>query len=173
MLGIRVAYGSANSTALWARHVLPTVRHNDRLRRDLLAGLRPVEVVTPSGQRTENAYVTLWPADSHDRMIARITRGLFRHEFGVPLAPEIEVKSYWLKLSAVSELAEALQGCPTRSIGHDQFKYSFGRVPERPECTFWLYLFHGRHAAAAWTGPGDIFPDDPADHPFDHSEVSE
>jgi hypothetical protein len=142
---------TAASTELWQKGGLRSVRHNNRLRRELLSGAR-LWVRFPSGVFQE-AHTYRWPVESHNQIIEKITRGLYYNHFGEALASNIAIEISFLH-TLPQELKDFIVTINRHHIGGiDRFAYAYARTPEDPEVSVWIYQFYARHWAAAITKP--------------------
>lgn len=151
MLGIRVGGWTPQGKAFWNKAALRTLRHNQRLKREVLSSARNTEVVTPGGLYLGRHFLVPWQTSSHDNTIAKITRGLYFHHFGEILAPDVSMQAYWLQ-DIGDEYADVLGKLVRGSIGENAFVYAFGRNNESAGASIWFYQFYGMHYAAAFTG---------------------
>ncbi len=151
MLGVRVGGWSPKGKAFWDKAALKTLRHNERLRREILSSAKTTEVVTAGGLYLGEHLLVPWQTESHDNTIAKTTRGLYFHHFGEILTPNVSVQSYWLR-DVADDLTAVLGQLAKSSIGGNAFVYAFGRPDEHPEVSIWFYQFYEQHLAAAFTG---------------------
>jgi hypothetical protein len=101
-----------------------------------------------------------WPRDNHDRIVQKITRGLYHHHFGEILAPTTPIEVTFIDSLSLSQKIDSLNWlrqtinrlCQCNIGGVDRFAYAFGRTPEEPRLSLWVYQFYTRHWAAAITG---------------------
>lgn len=90
----------------------------------------------------------------HDRVIERITRGLYFHHFGERVDLPVEnfcVNERDPRWGGV--LRNTLSFMQVRSIGGSNvFEYGFARAPDVPQSSLWLFRFYAGHTVLAATG---------------------
>jgi hypothetical protein len=154
IIGMRAGEGSPNTPALWGK----TWRSLKRNRRDLEAvwkSMKNVPIVSEGGLYVGSATEFAFDAKTHDRVIERITRGLYFHHFGEPLPFELPVEvipicdgSDWL-----TAIKPFLRSMKVGDIGgHAAFEYAYARAEDERDGSLWIYRFYERHVAAATTG---------------------
>ena len=93
IIGMRSSEESPNSLTLWKK----TFRSLKRRRQELEAlweSLREVPIFTGGGLYLGTATEGAFDAEAHDRVIERITRGLYFHHSGQPLPLESPIEVY-------------------------------------------------------------------------------
>jgi hypothetical protein len=126
---------------LWEKGGRKSVRSNDRLRRELLSGQK-LWVRSPSGP-FQQTFTYRWPATNHDRIVEKITRGLYYHHFH-----EILAHTTPIEITFLNSLNEELEKTILTSLYHcsiggpGKFAYAFGRTPEEPKVSLWIYQFY-------------------------------
>jgi hypothetical protein len=96
-----------------------------------------------------------WSVENHNRVIEKITRGLYYHHFGepIPLSTSIRISMF---INSLPEEPNRFIGAELdrRNIGGvDRFAYAFGRIEEDPEASMWVYQFYRRYWAGVITKP--------------------
>jgi hypothetical protein len=149
----------------WREGGLRTVRNNQRLMRQLRSGPRLWLRSRETGRFAETSTYS-WPVASHNRVIKKITRGLYYHHFGAPLSQStrVEVTAADRLYDDVKNLVMGPEFARAHIGGDDRFCYAYARVAEVPEASIWVYQFYNRHWAMAVTEP-DGFEFDEADDP--------
>jgi hypothetical protein len=142
----------------WKKGALTAVQNNSRLRRNIISGMGLL-TRTPYGYgRTYK-----WPRESHDKVIEKITRGLYYHHFRETLASMVPIEITNIdslrlnpNIDILNWLQQTINELPQHNVGGiEKFAYAFGRVPENPKLSMWIYQFYRRHWAAAITGDLD------------------
>jgi hypothetical protein len=125
--------------------------HNQRLRREVVASFRPIEIETPEGIIIGEGTGFEWDRASHDATIQKFTRGLYWHHYGEMLPPDTPIE-VTLVHEFPQHLLEMLGQQPVHMIGDQQFVYKFRRVDDDPSVSVWLQAFYGRHLTYVTTG---------------------
>lgn len=142
-LGMHIARQCGEAETLFKEGVLPTAKHNSKLRRDIFKSMCPVDIATKAGIITRKEIAVPWDNEAHDLTIERIVRGLFFHHFNKIVGDSASIKTYWfnepLKVSD-DTLYEV-------SIAHGTFKYQFNKVEGADFNSLWLFDFYNGHFA--------------------------
>jgi hypothetical protein len=142
--------------AFWKRKALPTVARKRRMREEILASMRRVQISTAGGLHLGDATVSPWDQQRRNAFVERLVRGLYFHHFGEGLGFSAQFffcrggvydDGFQTIFDAVGHL------CDPRSIGGDQFVYRFGGAEDCPVATVWFFAFHRRYFLAAVTQP--------------------
>ena len=140
------------SIELWKKGGLRSVRSNSRLRRELVSGMK-LWVRDPYGQFGQTYK---WPRENHDRVVEKITRGLYYHHFHEILKTTDVLEITFLN-SLNEDLKKTVLTMQHGNIGGiHRFAYAFGRTPEEPKLSLWIYQFYTRHWAGVVTKPADF-----------------
>jgi hypothetical protein len=120
--------------------------------RSLIKGIRPIRVQTPAGLHLGRRFVFDVDLSRLDRVVDRITRGLYWHhlrsripeEFEVAVfsedgmralgAPEIE----WIQKDIVTPVLNS----PLHSIGRGVMRYWYASASDKPDSSVWIYEFY-------------------------------
>lgn len=138
------------SSALYKQKLIPTLNHNNRLRKQAVDEAKMVEITSKQGIYLGEAYAIKWSAKAHNDVIKRITRGLYYHHFNEILPQDVIVEPYWFG-TIDQQLESIAQNLQKSSIGGDAFIYGYGRAHDAPYESFWFYQFHNSHFAGAST----------------------
>ena len=179
-IGAKMGIDTAASAAFWRQGGFRSVINNRRLLRELLSGA-PLWIRSSNTGEFEPSRTYRWPRNIHDRVIAKITRGLYYHHFREVLSPGTTVEVSFLNRlpEEILELAMGDNFIRRNLGGDDRFCYAYGRTENR-EISIWIFQFYKRHWAAAITNPetlttgmamGESCPTD-AGEPVDSSPVS-
>jgi hypothetical protein len=140
-----------------------SINRNDRFSADIRSRAIPVEAYSPEGV----SLGAVWYAvpnrlDVHKRVLTRIVKGLYWHEFGERLRDDDSIslvfidkgKPNWREgLSLVERL-----GPTQRQVGDGKtFRYLYGRAVDDPRFWVWLLIFFegtGERLILAHTGDG-------------------
>jgi hypothetical protein len=140
--------------------------------RRLVAGIREVDVRTPAGLHVGRATSFDVDLTRLDRVVARVTRGLYWHTNGHVRLPSDHEVIVWSEegLRGVPpaqagelrrNLVEPVLRNPVQSIGRGVLQYRFARG-DRDHVTGWLLEFYNDVRFLAFTGPSlparHIFP---------------
>jgi len=151
-LSLHAGVDAPDTKALWENHALRTVKHNRRLRRKLVSGMRPVYVKSTGGIILRKEGGVLWDSVAHDSVINRIIRGLYFHHYGSILPPESRIKVNWHRLlTKEMEEESRARGWAHESIAGGHFQYRYGRSEINQVQSIWLFQFYGRHWASGHT----------------------
>src|SRR5262249_15870148 len=80
----KIGHETPEAIKLWEEGGRRTVRQNARLKRELLSGMN---LLAPSPYGYGFTYK--WPRENHDKVIEKITRGLYYHHFREILEPTV------------------------------------------------------------------------------------
>jgi hypothetical protein len=149
-LSIHVGVDKPSSKALWENHAFKSIKHNRRLQRTLINGMKPVYVRSPSGIFVGKETGVLWDSKAHDTVINRTVRGLYFYHYSEILPPESLIKVNWHQV-LTKEMEEMSRGWKEYSIANGDFQYRYGRVEEFPGKSLWLFQFYEKHWASAHT----------------------
>lgn len=143
-----------------ARALWPTVfRSLDmpqkrRFRTAFLKTLRPVQLRSPAGLHLGESGVFQSNVHRTSKVIDRITRGLYYHEFRsrLPRSTEVLVLSD-IDLSDPEQLSmiQGFSGVPAKNIGGGVFSYRYIAPPEAPATTAWLFIFYENYPIVSIT----------------------
>lgn len=142
-LGMHIARHGGEAERLFKEGVLPTAKHNTKLRHSIFNSMYPVDITTTAGLITEKGMAVPWDNDTHDFTIEKIVRGLFYHHFNKIIGGSGSIKTYWFeKPPAIFEekLYEA-------SIANGIFRYQYNKVDEADFDSIWLFNFYNGHFA--------------------------
>ena len=142
-IGMHVARFGGEGEKLFKNGVVPTVKHNKSLERNILKELSPVFLTTPGGIITGKAFKKTWNSPAHDATIERITRGFFYHHYNSIVASNAEIKTYWF--DKMPQIPFCLD---TNKIANGSFTYFYGKIADSLCTSIWLYQFYYRH----WSG---------------------
>lgn len=146
-LGMHVAQYSKQGEALF-KQAVRTVKHNRKLKREIIDRTKPVDVSTESGIVVDKHKTILWDSEAHDKVIERIIRGLFYHHYQTILGHNAEIKVYWFKEFPL-DTSEAYRN--KKTIGGDAFVYYYDRADDSEFVSIWIFEFYGSHWAGGIT----------------------
>jgi hypothetical protein len=146
-LGLHVAIGGGEAERLFKERVLPTTKHNQRLRQIILNSMRPVHFATETGIIYGRGSEIIWDNEAHDIAIERIAKGLFFYHYKKALLNIGEKSIYWFDTPLHYNIAH-VEGWHSNSIGNGTFKYYYDIV-EEGSGSVWLFNFYDRHFAGA------------------------
>jgi hypothetical protein len=152
-LSLHAGIDQPETERLFMNHTLPTIRHNRRIRREIISNSEPVERYTPAGIYLGNAHTLDWDSEAHDKVVERTARGLYFHEYGEPLGKDVEVYVRWFK-ELPPRLVAIMSNFPLKSIANGAFVYQHVRAEDvEPRFSHWVFQFFDRHWAGATTAP--------------------
>lgn len=154
-LSLHVGIDTPEKKSLWDDHALRSVRHNNRLRQEILQKMAPVEINTPSGIVLGKRTAVLWNSKSHDSVIERTIRGLYYHHYHVTLGSQAQVKVQWLH-RLDNNVYEQTKHWHENDIGKGALIYKYGRAEDAPLNSFWVFQFYGSHWASGYTIPTPV-----------------
>jgi len=148
-LGLQV--GSRNEAgAKFYKQALQTLRHNRKLRNEILAGSEPTYLTTPAGVIYDRAFRLAWDSDAHDSIVERTIRGLYYHHFGDVLGNRVSVSVQWFASLTIIEMSEDWSA---NVLGTGECVYRFGRAIDSPLHSVWIFQFYQAHWAGGYTTP--------------------
>ncbi len=139
------------------KNLWPTVYRSLLRRREhgftngLLQSMARVDVQSPGGLFLGQLPTYSVDLVRLDRTAARITKGLFYHEFGSRLPDDYCAVSYNKSgfggnvagVELVNSMCAKLFVSPPKTIGANVFSYWFQRTSDNPNASVWLMLFFG------------------------------
>lgn len=144
-IGMHSAYKGGRAEKLFKKDVVNTVKHNQKLKREIQSLTKRVELITPSGIYTgQYAYTVLWNSEVHEQQIQRLTRGLFYHHFKARIPATFEITPYWLEQPTSHDFEMT-----SVSICNGEFKYEFAKAEDSDFGSVWSFSFYDAHFAAA------------------------
>jgi hypothetical protein len=131
---------------IWRQRLHRAYSKNIGLRRRIARSLQEVELSTPAGLYLGRA-MTIRPDELRTaRLVSKIVRGLYRHEFGGPLPAEAQITLHWLRLTSEGREAERFRG--ELLLGSRRWpgilEYRFNRVADQPDNSMWVIRFFGQ-----------------------------
>ncbi len=131
------------------------------LRRAFAETLMPVDVIRPSGLWVGRATGFVVRLRRLERVAARITKGLFYHEFGERLpdtcAALAVCESGLPELGADDlRIIRTLTATAPKTIGERVFSYWSHRAPDHPATSVWVLVFFEKVLFLCWTLPRTI-----------------
>jgi hypothetical protein len=118
------------------------------LRNAILTGLKPIDLVTPSGIFLGKSGMYKVEVGRVLKTVNRIIKGIFYYEFGQALPNDYNVQSYMLELikfdDEVLNLIAMAKAGNTQTIGKNVFTYWIRKTDENPNCTICLLIFYNK-----------------------------
>lgn len=139
MLAIRVGMEESLANEL-AQTAIRALNRNNRHRQEIFD-----RTVIHQGQHLFN-----WSHPSHDNTITKITKGLYFHVTNEILPATIPIHAYWFH-TLPTGMEEMLEQRPFRTVGNNQFAYSYLIAAEDHTKSIWLYKFYEQHFCGAKT----------------------
>lgn len=148
-LGLHVAKEGGEAERLYKERGLPTIRHNKKLRRDIINSIQRFSVPHVTNESTDGYIPILWDSEAHDSTIERMVRGLFYHHFGKVVAKNAKVQVYWFGENQPlydGYLSEVV-------IGDKSFVYRYAKAEDDEFASMWLFNFYESHFAGGMILP--------------------
>lgn len=137
-IGIAGGHG-IEGEAMFKEPVTRTLKHNERLTKEIQNSTRDIWVKTPDGLLLQkSAY--LIDSVAHDTIIEKIIRGLHFIHTGIILGDKATVKVFWHNELSI-EIVNMSQMWPTVSVGEGKFVYKFFTEPQAPFGSVWVLEF--------------------------------
>ena len=156
-MSLHVGINDPATEKLFRNHTIPTLKHNNKLRRHLADNIQEVIVKTPSGIIAGRAKTVEWDNEAHGRIIERTVRGLYYHHFGVILGDKAAVDVQWFDVDS-PQVAKWTNTklISKNTVGEGHVAYYYVGEPEvAPYRSAWIFQFYGRHWAGGVTRPVD------------------
>lgn len=144
-LGFHVARFSKQGGQLFTNEIIPTTRHNNRLRKEIINNSQPILLSSPSGIITGKGMAIPWDDDAHDKTIEKIIRGLFYYHYRKVIGNNADIHvHFYNKLPTVD--VELYQ----HSIGNGIFRYGYNKVDDSDFSSIWIFNFYKGHFAGGY-----------------------
>ena len=150
-LSLHVTRNAPNWRSLIDQNVLPTLNHNQRLKREVLAGAEDVLLKSPAGLDLGPAVQLKWDGVVHDRVVERIVRGLHFHHTGEIVGDRADVRVQFLE--GLDGVADAFAAFPILSLGAGQVLYKGIFSPLAPLRSAWVFEFMGWKWSSGYVEP--------------------
>jgi hypothetical protein len=138
------------SKVLWDDGAHKTIKRKIKLRSSFLANVRDVEVLEQDGS-IKNRLAFLVPISTYQRVLERITRGLYFFHTGRILPVNVAVFATMLADTPDME-TEDIRRLKIESVGAGACIYRYEIVPDDADRSLWIYGFHEAHWAMVTTG---------------------
>ena len=142
-LGLHVARFSKQGEQLFKDGIIPTAKHNNRYRNEVLSKSDPVLLTTPAGVIYGKGVAIPWDSEAHDKTIDKIIRGLFFHHYKKIIGENAEIT-----VNFFNELPKLDIELYENSVGGGIFRYAYNKVEEADYASVWLFNFYDGH----WAG---------------------
>jgi hypothetical protein len=139
-----VATGSGESPEaerLVKERVLKRFRDRPALLETILRGSVLVDVYSKGGIFLEQRPGFRYDRKRIQRIIEKITRGLFWHEKGSRLGNDYSVIDFKLNPVMPDELLQVVQTTPLKSVANGIFRYGFTQCAEDENSALWVFVF--------------------------------
>jgi len=150
-LSLHIARHESGWRSVLDEQVLPSVNHNERLRREILASAESVLLRTPAGIDLGPAVKIDWDSEAHDRVVERVIRGLHFHHTGEILGGAAVVHVQFLE--ELRAAAAAFEDEPLHSLAGGQFMYKGIFHEELPLRSAWVLEFRGWKWSSGYVEP--------------------
>lgn len=150
-LGLHVSSDDVGAR-FYREEALRTLRHNDRLREEILSGTEPTYLSTENGVIHGGGFRIRWDSDAHDAIVERTIRGLYYHHFSKILGDQGRVSVQWLR-TLTQDMIEMSAEWAVNTLGTGECIYRFGRNRESPLHSVWIFQFYKSHWASGYTTP--------------------
>ncbi|NNV53850.1 hypothetical protein [Limnovirga soli] len=142
-LGMHIARQGGESERLFKEGVLPSAKHNYKLRKNIFNSMYPVNIATDSGIITGKGMAVPWDNEAHCRTIERLIRGLFFHHYGKIISNNASISTFWFKEPQSIFNVKLYEN----SIANGYFKYQYNKVEESDFDSIWHFNFYNGHYA--------------------------
>jgi len=124
--------------------------HNKKLRRQIFNSIEKV-YIKENGIIVGKEFKIPWKAESHDKLIEKMIRGLYFYHYGQIIDDKIGIKVQWLN-KLPKDFLNLIAFTPIVYIGNkNQFIYRYANAIESPTESIWLFLFFNKHLASGYT----------------------
>ena len=154
-LGLHVSRDESLGSRFFTQEAIPTLRHNQRLLRQILVNSQPTCLTTEHGVIYERGIRTKWDSEAHDAIVERTIRGLYYHHFREILADRVSIKVHWFR-SLTTDMIAISEGWSANVLGNGECVYKFGRADDSPLDSIWIFQFYSAHWAGGYTTPISI-----------------
>lgn len=151
-LGLHVSSTGDVGARFYREEALRTLRHNRRLRDEILSKTEPTYLSTESGLIHGWGFRINWDSAAHDAIVERTIRGLYYHHFGQILGARVSVRVQWLRRPA-PDILDLSANWPANTLGRGECIYRYGRAEDAPLASTWLFQFCNAHWAGGYTTP--------------------
>ncbi len=135
-------YSHPAARRIWRERIMPSFENKPRFRSSLVAQLRPVDIRSEAGLYLGTADQLRVRKDRVDRVLAKMTRGLYLHHEDRELG-DVDFDTY---LDPQPNFWDALQKTFRMSIkaelGDGVFTYWRGIAADEPDASVWFFLFY-------------------------------
>lgn len=149
-------YEHPDATKNW-KTILRSIKRPESsgLRKAILTGLKPVDLVTPSGIFLGQSGMYKVEVGRVLKTVNRIIKGIFYYEYGQVLPNDYNIQSFMLELikfddEVLNFIAMAKKG-NTQTIGENVFTYWIRKTAENPNCTISLLVFYNKVSFFSFT----------------------
>ncbi|MBO9703678.1 MAG: hypothetical protein J7604_25965 [Sporocytophaga sp.] len=146
-LGLHVGKQQITGNQFFKEGTMGTLRHNRKLRMEVIKKMQPVHIATKSGLIYDRGYSVLWDSNAHDATIERIIRGLFYHHYQSILGDNVNIKTHWFKELPYFDY-ETLYKV---DIGEGIFSYYHNKAIDSEFESIWIFEFYQAHWAGGYT----------------------
>ncbi|GAB5525423.1 MAG: hypothetical protein Roseis2KO_32950 [Roseivirga sp.] len=146
-LAMHVAGYSKKGEKLF-KTALKSLRHNKKLKRQIIRSMKPVNLTTPGGVFLGKGASIPWNNEVHNKIIERTIRGLYYHHYGEILGDKVEIETYWH-----DRFPEHLNSYIVNKdwMGENEFLYIHTNIHDSPLSSMWVFEFYGAHWASGMT----------------------
>jgi len=140
---------------LWDQKLHRMYKKNIGLRKLIASSLKKIELTTLAGIYLGRRLAIKPDKIRSERVVNKIVRGLYYHEFKEPLSPSVEIVSHFLQRP--SEISYVEKFAPMLLFGSRKwpgvFEYRFNRVVDQPKGSMWVIRFFGKIVFWAVSSP--------------------
>lgn len=153
-LSLAVGYSTPEQKNFWKGAEKGTARKtlqkNKKLQKQIVDSLKEYEVHTSAGFYVGNTATFSWSVDNHNKVIEKITRGLFFHDTQKILAADakIEIQAFPQASGFPADILNRLNQCSDAKFINkcgSQFVCQYGIVADAENASLWLLQFYERH----------------------------
>lgn len=150
-LGMHVSSANSAGERMFDERVLPTLRHNTKLRKSVISGIKPIQAIGQNSENRGEFFIGEWDKESHSIVLEKMIRGLFYHHYGEILGENSDVKTHWF-YSLTQEMVNMSLTWASNSLGKDDLIYKYSAASKgKIHKSVWLFQFFGAHWAGGQT----------------------
>jgi len=152
-LGLTVGY-HLDGDKSYRSPILRTLRHNNKLRSEILSSMRDVIFQDPIQNVNQPAIAVPLDKEAFDIVVERTVRGLYFHHTGNILSEKYPAKVHWHQ-SLDDELFQIAKDWDTGTVGDPALVYKYAICADDPEASFWVLQFFQKMWSSVFICPDE------------------